>query len=886
MPRGIVALFALLLIIGSSRALAESRIRGDGSGNDPQPQLARDDAPRLSRSERRQRIAALEKRYQDFLDLVRPIMTESELDLFLQLESDAQRDAFVEGFWLLRDSDPASSRNEFRESYVERFAEAVQRFRNVDSDQGRIYLIHGAPAVVTVIDTCRYLKQLEIWSYEGAARRLLIFYRDGAGPYRLWNPVTAAAGPAPLPMPGREGTRTASAILRALEQLLSPEGLSEGAEKVFYAHLVSLGIGAHREWPLVLLGCVHGELILEAIAWNETRGLSLEELLQPPPVDQERVRNFLRTTVVANPDAATFPVEADVDYGGVRGSRTITRIRLQIDREHLTPLLIDDQRFFNLDVIGETVKADRLFERFRYRFDFPADAVEGKLPLAVERHLREGKYRVLLKVIDANSSAEAVIELDLDVPAGSSSAEEASSDAATDPGDLFSSAASRPVVRIAPLPAEILTGHLRIEALVQGEGVTRVDFLLDGQKIMSRRSPPYTLELDLGSVPRSRRVRVLAYGADGDVLDGDEVVVNAGADPFRVRIVSPRFQKNLSGLVRVELELQIPDGKQLDRIELYRNDQKVGSMTAPPFVQSILFPSSELVYLRAVAFLQDGAASPAEDAVLLNADEYVEQVEVQLVELPTTVIRDGRVVQGLSREDFTVLEEGREVPIARFEYVRNLPLSVGIAIDSSGSMRPRIAQAQNAGQQFLRRVLDERDQAFIVAFDRQPYLAARWSSVLAELTAGLASVRAEESTALFDAVIYSLYQFEAIQGQKALILISDGEDTTSRFSFDQSVEYARRRGIPIYVIGIGLSPVRVDLRMKLDRFASETGGRAWYIDEIGSLDKIYSEIENELRSQYLIGFYRPDDVEPDGDFRNVTVEVPASEVRTIRGYYP
>jgi Ca-activated chloride channel homolog len=243
-------------------------------------------------------------------------------------------------------------------------------------------------------------------------------------------------------------------------------------------------------------------------------------------------------------------------------------------------------------------------------------------------------------------------------------------------------------------------------------------------------------------------------------------------------------------------------------------------------------------------------------------------------------------VNDLQESAFKVLDDGKPVKMTRFEHVTNLPLSIGLAIDTSGSMQPRLAVAQKAASQFLTNTLKKGDRAFLVSFDSQPQIVQRWSPNLAEVNAGLAKLRADESTALYDAIVYSLYNFLSVKGQKALVVITDGKDTSSKFSFDQAVEYARRAAVPIYGIGISISAADVDARYKLGKFSSETGGNVYYIDRAEELQRIYTDIQNELRSQYILGFYPANGTKPGTKWHEVTVQVTEGKAKTIRGYYP
>jgi Ca-activated chloride channel family protein len=195
-------------------------------------------------------------------------------------------------------------------------------------------------------------------------------------------------------------------------------------------------------------------------------------------------------------------------------------------------------------------------------------------------------------------------------------------------------------------------------------------------------------------------------------------------------------------------------------------------------------------------------------------------------------------------------------------------------------------EAQKAGAQFFQNVLRSGDRAFLVSFDTQPQLIQKWSPRLADMNAGLAKLRAEESTALYDAVVFALYNFLGVKGQKALIIITDGQDTSSKFAFDQALEYARRAAVPIYGIGIGIKSNQIDVKYKFGKFCSETGGNVYYIDRAEELGRIYTDIQNELRSQYVLGFYPPTGVKPGSKWREVTVQVSDGKAKTIRGYYP
>lgn len=853
---------ALLLLVLLFAATAPSLL-AQSSSKPPAEQ-------KLSRSERKKRLAALPQKFKDFLRDVDPIMQPSERDTFLLLESDAHRELFVDDFWLRRDPDPKTIHNEYRERYYDALEEVEALFKNRYTERSKVWLARGKPDERIEVD-CRYLVPLEIWRYAslaGIGRNVTVLFHEkrSGSEFSVWNALGINQ-------------------LENLKELLSFDGETAGVMRVFYDDDPGMpGI----QQPLIF-GCTNGQAILAAIDKVQMSKSDMPRLFSAPEIDEEQSRRLLSRVVIVDPTKPKFDTAFDVKYPGRRGHRTSAEISLSVPTTSLKTSDVAGTKFFNLDVIGELHRDEKLFENYRYRFDVPATSALAVIPILIERFLYPGSYKSRIKVIDPNSGAESVIEKELTVPEVQSAAvvTRRAEDAMTMKSIEEEWRSGQTTVRILPFKSGVVSGFQRIETIIAGELVKSVEFYLDGKKLMTKRAPPYVLELDLGSVPQARRVKVVALDAKGVVLAGDDLVLNEGVEPFRVRIVSPRVAPKVQGNVRVEVEATAPEGKQIERVELYLNDARVATLFAPPYVQTIRVASSDaLMFLRAVAFMGGGEPGETEDVVILNTPDQLEQVEVHLVELPTTVIRDEKPVQGLVQSDFQVFDAGVPVKLTRFEYVKDLPLSIGMVVDSSASMKPRLAEAQRAAGEFFGSVLRPGDQAFVVAFDQQPTLSQKWTSKLPELTAGLASLRAEESTSLYDAIVFSLHNFQKIRGQKAMILISDGRDTASKFTFDQAVEFSRRSAVPIYVIAIGLGSADVESRYRLGKFAAESGGTFFSINQPSELSRIYATIQSELRSQYLLGFYPASEIKPGSKWREIIVQVKTGKARTIRGYYP
>jgi VWFA-related protein len=293
------------------------------------------------------------------------------------------------------------------------------------------------------------------------------------------------------------------------------------------------------------------------------------------------------------------------------------------------------------------------------------------------------------------------------------------------------------------------------------------------------------------------------------------------------------------------------------------------------------------VVIRALGHLAGGET--AEDTVIINGPSNLEQVRVDLVELYTTVTdRDRRPVTDLGEADFRVFEDGVEQEIVRFERVENTPVRVTLLLDVSASMEERLDPVLRAAARFFDDVVGERDRLSVVTFNDRPRMSAPFTNDREDLAEGLLGLSAERGTALYDSLIYALFHLNGLEGQRAVLLLSDGLDEHSHYDFEQTLEYARRSRAAIYPVAIGLSRKdRAKSGRSLERLARESGGYATFLDDLGGVDEVYDAIARELRSKYLIA-YQSTNQQDDESFRTVEVKVGArgAEAHTIRGYYP
>jgi Ca-activated chloride channel family protein len=822
---------------------------------------------KLSRKEVKDLTAQLPPKYREFLELVDLIITDQEKEVFLQIADVYQKDRFIESFWRRRSIDSQGLRTDYQAVHTHRVEMAKEQYRHLNTDRAKMLIINGPPDAVVPIDCPEVYVPIQIWYYDRLevlkSKVYLIFYEPyGVGEYKLWLPLD---GEGVLQVGGGIGGSAASR--------------SPGGRRVDYDR------------------CTETRTLRQAMAYSTAvlgSGASAlagaGKLFEPPIVETEGVDQILTMTTELATGSVPLGVAKLVRFPEMRANKIGVDLSLLVSKSDLKARDLGEEKFYNVDVIGEVVKGERLIDNFKYRFDIPTQEVGGeKIPLTVRRYLYPGDYNLVLKVSDGNQSAEGRITDKLTVPeqpdapppqvAAARAEGRATVEKARDLGLLPSAIALLPVAK------EIVTGLQRFETRA-AEGVKAVDFYLNGSKIMTKTRPPFEADLNLGPLPRKHTIRVVAFGTAGRAIGEDEYIVNEGREIFRVRIMSPEKGARVSGPTRVVAAVAVPEGKALQKLEIYSNERRIATLYQAPFEQTVTISEGKsLGYVRIVGMLEDGTV--AEDLRYVNAPAYISEVSVDAVELYTTVTDKGRPVPGLQASNFKVFEDGALQKVESFEFVKNLPLTLGVIIDTSASMLESLPEAQQAALSFLDFSIGPKDRAFTVSFDNEPYLLTKLTNRKDRLFRSLAGLRAEGSTALYDAIIYGLYQFTGVKGKKALVLLSDGKDTASKFDYETLVEYVRKAGISIYGIGLKISGADLEVKYKLNKLAQATGGQTFYVDSAKNLEAVYRQINEDLRSQYMLTYYSTNTSAKD-KWRKVEIKVePASlQARTITGYYP
>jgi VWFA-related protein len=278
-------------------------------------------------------------------------------------------------------------------------------------------------------------------------------------------------------------------------------------------------------------------------------------------------------------------------------------------------------------------------------------------------------------------------------------------------------------------------------------------------------------------------------------------------------------------------------------------------------------------------------------ATLARGQDPVFRAETRLVVLHASVLdRGGKLLTDLPQKSFKVYENGVEQEIRLFKR-EDIPVSLGLVIDNSGSMRPKRQQVEAAALQLVK-ASNPQDQVFIVNFNDEAYLDCPFTNNLAKLEEGVARIDSRGGTAMRDAISMSIdyMRDEGKLDKKVILALTDGIDNMSSETLEQLVRKAQQAEVLIYVIGLPDEELKREFRTAkraLDSIASSSGGLSYYPQELTEVEQIALQIAHEIRNQYIIA-YTPSNTSLDGSYRQIRVAVEGPNrptARTRTGYY-
>lgn len=801
---------------------------------------------------------------------------------------EAGRERIIREF-LDRDPIPETPENEVKVGIDRRSRLVARELPSPRDARAQLLFLRGRPSERLVVDCAAAFRPVEIWAYrssDGLARDLVLYRPSASEPFRLW-----------LPIDSKRALYTSEMQFWLSQWDIVKIPLKKRVDRFFCptSERVDAATGVDG------LGIVPVK--------GSDSDYAAEDRPPPPPVSgpdfrwvrpEDRILRLWGPADLASwarEAAATVlppepePLEAgtlDVDFPRRQGQRLLSRVLVTLPSAagmaNAAPAGARQSPRVRLAVDGVLEHEGEVFEDFRVRYQVAAPAPGAPAALLLERAVRPGQTFVLrLRIKDETSGAETRLSRGFRVPGGPER---------TLPIELVATAVGGEMMRpggatgpdtllLLPPPSDVMLSVWRAETIVSGERITKVVFLLDGQPQLSRTRPPYSAEVRLAEIPREQVVRIEGYDAAGDLVAWDQIVINQARGRFRVLITDPRRGSKTGARTVARAEVVVPEDRRVENVEFRVNDRVIATLTQPPWQHEVQVPAEgDLAYLTVTARLDD--STQAEDVRFLRAPANLGEVEVDLVELFATALDgSGHPVQGLQASDFEVLEAGKPQKLVRFEQVDNLPLSLGIAIDTSFSMASSLTEAQRAAAGFVHHLLTPKDRGFALQFGGRPELLVPPVDDAEAVALALEGLRAFGRTAFYDGVITSLYYFRAERGQRALVVLTDGEDTASGTTWEDALAYARRSGVTIYTICLGKGP-----KDKLTELAEVTGGRAYFIERADELSGVYSRISEELRSRYLLTYSSDRPADANG-FRPIEVRVKKGlKARVSRGTYP
>ncbi len=289
-------------------------------------------------------------------------------------------------------------------------------------------------------------------------------------------------------------------------------------------------------------------------------------------------------------------------------------------------------------------------------------------------------------------------------------------------------------------------------------------------------------------------------------------------------------------------------------------------------------------------------SSPAAAPLPKEGSGYVLRTDVEEVVLNATVLNGNQLVQNLTKDDFTVYEDGVKQNLISFQHT-DLPVSIGLVIDNSGSMYRKRPSVNKASLDLIQ-ASNPQDEAFVVNFSDEAFIDSDFTNDIGKLRDGLSHIDSRGGTALYDAVVASADKLvnDGKRPKQVLVLITDGEDNASTLNLEQTIRRVQELSGPvIYSIGLlfGDEMSRAEVRHArhaLEMLSTETGGMAFFPKSMEEIDQIAAEVARDVRSQYTLGYRSTKPTSIPG-FRTVQVIAQAPgmgklTVRTRTGYFP
>ena len=426
-------------------------------------------------------------------------------------------------------------------------------------------------------------------------------------------------------------------------------------------------------------------------------------------------------------------------------------------------------------------------------------------------------------------------------------------------------------------PDVVYTGIVNI-VVRPGFDNAKVTVAFDGQKLAEGLLAPHHLTVDFGPAAVQHKITVTA--TRGKQKAQWTEIINRGYLPLTLK-VKPVGDAGST----FEAIVTAPKEDPVEMVQLWHNGQVVTTVTEAPFRFDV--PAGMLAsgFVQVTARTKSG--EEAADFWSAAGSVHSEELQVRTVPIFVSVVdRDGHTRTDIDRAKFRIMDEKAEGKIIEFGKAFDQPISIALLLDASASMTYSMQHASKAAMDFVESALKDGDRCSVTAIHEVPRRKQPLTSDRAAVAAALKGINPSGSTALYDAVASAIRELREEKNRRAIVVLSDGTDTTSTWSYEELQKLAAEAAIPIYFIvyegGEG------DMARQLDQLrylAGETGGFVATATQQNLLAK-YTEIENDLRAQFAI-LYQVSDFSKSNQYRriHVMIDSPKLTARTIKGYF-
>ena len=451
-----------------------------------------------------------------------------------------------------------------------------------------------------------------------------------------------------------------------------------------------------------------------------------------------------------------------------------------------------------------------------------------------------------------------------------------------------------PVVAAIAVSAEASTTQLLLNRDSQPEGViqgvvdltvtpgfddAKVTVVVDGQKLAEGLRSPYHVTVDFGPTAIEHKITVMAFAGDQKKVQWHQTI-NRGHLPLTVKL------KPVDVTNRVfEASVTSPENDPVETVQFWEGGKVIASLNEAPYRFNIPAENFQQQFVQVTAKTKSG--DEAADFWSGTGDVHAESLEVRTVPIFVSVVdRNGVTHDDVDRSLFRVIDNGSEGKILEFGKAFDQPISIALILDASASMTYSMPDATRAALTFVQHTLKQGDRCTVFSVRDVPRREVTLTADRSQVEKAIGRIKAIGRTSLYDAIASAIRELRPEKNRKAIVILSDGGDTSSVMSFEEIDRLSKEAGIPLYFIaydsGTPSEPQEVD---RMNYLAGETGGFL-VTASAENLQAKYGAIEKDLRAQYAI-LYQISDLARHNEWRHVRVVLNSKKLtaRTIRGYF-